>query len=237
MAVDTRTAARRRTAGRTTARSRIRVLTVLLIGAVVLVACGAPEFTYVTNSTDHTYLKVPTAWKLIDPKVLDNAIGLDPATTAAQRGLWLQAYDADTSPSPDHVLGSRADSPAVLIAVQDNTASKQGAVSLDGMRDFFYPVSDTARQMMAMSSTGSLTNFALMNDEVVTPGHGVRGVHDVYRYSINGGPPQVFDQTVYANDDASKLYLFYVRCSVECYQQQSTQIKSVVTSFTVRETP
>jgi hypothetical protein len=47
----------------------------------------------------------------------------------------------------------------------------------------------------------------------------------------------VFDQTVYVNDDASKLYMFFVRCSTECYEQRRQEIESVVSSFTVREGP
>jgi hypothetical protein len=43
------------------------------------------------------------------------------------------------------------------------------------------------------------------------------------------------DQTLYLNDDASKLYLFFVRCSTECYQQRQKEITNVVSSFTVLE--
>ena len=65
---------------------------------------------------------------------------------------------------------------------------------------------------------------------------GCAGCTSVYRYRIHGGPAQVFDQTVYVNDDASKLYMFYVRCSAECYEQRQQEIANVVSSFTVRET-
>ena len=75
-----------------------------------------------------------------------------------------------------------------------------------------------ARQQEAATNPASpFSGFALMTDEVLTPGDGLRGVHVVYRYRIAAGPPQVIDQTVYLNDDASKLYLFFVRCSTDCY--------------------
>jgi hypothetical protein len=63
----------------------------------------------------------------------------------------------------------------------------------------------------------------------------VRGVHTVFRYRVANGPLQVMDQTLYLNDDASKLYLFFVRCSTECYQQRQKEITNVVSSFTVLE--
>ena len=47
---------------------------------------------------------------------------------------------------------------------------------------------------------------------------------------------QMIDQTAYLNDDASKLYMFFVRCSTECYEQRKGEIDRAVSSFTVRET-
>ena len=77
----------------------------------------------------------------------------------------------------------------------------------------------------------------MLSDTVLTPGDGVRGVHTVFNYRTGTNPLQVMDQTVYINDDASKLYLFFVTCSTECYQQRQKEITSVVSSFTVREKP
>jgi hypothetical protein len=74
-----------------------------------------------------------------------------------------------------------------------------------------------------------------MQDEVLTPGHGLRGVHSVFRYRMGDGSLQMIDQTAYLNDDASKLYMFFVRCSTECYEQRKQEIGNVVSSFTVRE--
>src|SRR5690242_11436691 len=52
--------------------SRVTARALLLLSVAALVAlvagCGSPEYTYVTNSTDRTYLKVPTTWRQIDGK-------------------------------------------------------------------------------------------------------------------------------------------------------------------------
>lgn len=224
-----------------TVRARIRRvvhgLAVALVGALVLAACGAPAYTYVTNSAEHTYAKVPTSWAQIAPEVLAAAMGVDPSTTDEDRGFWVQGFDAADPPSPVHLLGTNADAPALLVAVQDVPAEQRGSVSLDKMRDFFNPITPSGRQMAELTSAVPLSDFALVTDETLTPGHGLRGVHSVYLYSIAGGPSQVFDQTLYTNDDSSKLYVFYVRCSVDCYKQREREIGMVVASFTVRETP
>jgi hypothetical protein len=207
----------------------------LLTVLMVLAGCAAPEYTYVTNSTDRTYLKIPTTWRPIDPKAIDAALGLDTTVKDSERGLWLVGYDADASPSPDHLFGATATAPATLVGVQDVPTTARGSYSLDKLRDLFYPVSPASQQQAAADPTSAVSDISVMSDEVLTPGKGVRGVHTVFSYRVAGGPPQVMDQTLYLNDDASKLYLFFVRCSTECYQQRQKEITSVVSSFTVKE--
>lgn len=206
----------------------------VLLAAALLAGCGAPRYTYVKNSADHMYVKIPASWHSIDQKDLDNAIGLDPAEDASSRGLWLQGYDAADTPSALHLFGSSAPEPAVLVSVQQVPQASRGGLSLDGLRDFFFPVSPTARQN---NQNPQLTGFGLLADDVLTPGDGVRGVHTVFRYRLGGGPPQMMDQTGYLNDDASKLYLLLVRCSTTCYKDRHGEIENVVSSFTIREKP
>lgn len=214
-----------------------RALLLLTVTAFLasLAGCGAPEYTYVTNSTDRTYVKLPTTWRPIDKKALDDAIGLDPSMTDEERGLWLEAYDADTAPSPLHLFGPSAPAPAAFVSVQQIPETVRGQFSLDKLRDLFYPVSPSAREAAELDPSSGLTDFALVSDEVLTPGKGLRGVHSVFRYRMGEGPLQMIDQTAYLNDDASKLYMFFVRCSTECYTQRQSEIGNVVSSFTVRE--
>jgi hypothetical protein len=210
---------------------------VLMMATLLLAGCAAPAYTYVTNSAEHTYLKVPSAWQPINQKELEGALGVDPGFPAADQGLWLAAYDAAATPSLSHLLGMQAEVPAVLVGVKDLPTSARGQVSLDNLRDFFFPVSPPGRQADAADPTSSRSGFQLFADEVLTPGKGVRGVHVVFRYSFAGGPPQMFDQTTYVNDDASKIYMFFVRCSTECYTKRQQEISTVVSSFTVQEKP
>lgn len=50
----------------------------VLLALALLAGCGAPRYTYVKNSADHMYVKIPASWHSIDQKDLDTAIGLDP---------------------------------------------------------------------------------------------------------------------------------------------------------------
>jgi hypothetical protein len=208
---------------------------VLAAAALLVAACGAPEYTYVTNSADRTYLRVPATWQQIDERSLQDALGIDPSIDLSESGFWLEGYDADAAPSATHLLGSHADAPVLFVGVQQVPAAARGQVSLDYMRDVFWPVSPSGQEKVAQNPASPFSGFAIMDDEVLTPGDGLRGVHSIYRFRIMDGPAQVFDQTVYANDDASKIYIFFVRCSAECYEQRQQEIDNVVSSFTVRE--
>jgi hypothetical protein len=219
-------------------RGTTRALLLLSVAALMaLVGCGAPEYTYVTNSTDRTYLKVPTTWRPIDEKAMDDAIGFDPTLSEEERGLWFEGYDADAAPSPVHLFGPSAAVPAAFVGVQQVPEAARGQFSLDRLRDLFYPVSPSAQEAASLDPTGGVSDFVLVTDEVLTPGNGLRGVHSVFRYRVGEGPMQMMDQTAYLNDDASKLYMFFVRCSTECYEQRQKEIGTVVSSFTVRESP
>jgi len=218
-------------------RSRGLPWAALGLSLLVLAGCGAPDYTYVTNSADRTYLKVPSSWQAIDSKSLFDALGYDTSQQGADTGFWLEGYDADAAPSASHLLGQQSEAPAVFVGVRDVPAGAQGQISLDLLRDLWRPVSDSARQQDAQNPASPFSGFSLVSDEVLTPGDGIRGVHTVYRYRIMGGPSQTFDQIVYTNDDFSKIYMFYVRCSSQCFDKRQSEINAVVSSFTVRETP
>jgi hypothetical protein len=219
-------------------RWRVRQVSAWLAPAMallVLAGCGAAQYTYVTNSEDRTYLRIPATWQQIDERSLQDALGIDPTVDPAAAGFWLQGYDADASPSAAHLVGPHAEAPALFVSVQQVPPAARGQVSLDYMRDVFYPVSPSGQEQLAQNPASPFTGFTVMDDEVLTPGDGLRGVHSVYKFRLMDGPVQVFDQIVYTNDDASKIYIFFVRCSAECYEQRQQEIGNVVSSFTVRE--
>jgi hypothetical protein len=214
-----------------------RELLLALLAAAALAACGAPQYHYVANSEDRTYVRVPASWSPIDARELGAVFGLDPTVEEAERGFWLEGYDADATPSAAHLVGPHTAAPVVFVGVRDVPQQARGQISLDVLRDLFRPVSPTARQRVAADPTSPFSGFTLISDEVLTPDEGLRGVRSVYGYRIQGGPTQVFDQTVYVNDDASKIYMFLARCSQQCYEERRQEIESVVSSFTVREGP
>ena len=67
----------------------------MLVAALVS-ACGAPAYTYVTNSDAHTYFKVPREWQKIDSKELVKAIS---GGATLPPSVWTVGYDASAKPA------------------------------------------------------------------------------------------------------------------------------------------
>lgn len=210
--------------------------------AVVLAgagACGAPEFTYVKNSGQKTYFKVPHDWHEIGTGSLDDALAgttPDSASAALRQQLWWSvAYDASADPSPIHLLTTGVtDEPIVYARVAKLTDTQQNAVSLDLLRNSFLPVTAAAREAAATSI--QLTGFELLHDEVLTPSSGLHGVRVIFHYELANGVVHTFDQTALVNNDGSTLYLLIIRCSSSCYRERSSELDTIATSFTVRST-
>jgi hypothetical protein len=111
-----------------------------------------------------------------------------------------------------------------------------GQVSLDNLRDLMLPVTADARAAAKAAST-SFSDFILVSDSELTPTSGLRGIHEVFQYRVDGGLLQTFDQTAYTNKEGSKVYLMLLRCSSTCYQARHAELESVTTSFTIQERP
>ncbi|MBW6435386.1 hypothetical protein KZ829_16740 [Actinoplanes hulinensis] len=208
------------------------------VAALTLFAgCGASEFTYVKNSGERTYFKVPHEWHEVGTKSLDDALtGLNSDSAAAglrQRLWWSVAYDASAYPSAEHLMTAGVTTEPILYArVAQTTEAQRDTISLDILRNFFLPVTQEARDSVAQ--TTSLTGFELLQDEVITPDNGLHGVHVVYNYDLGLGVLHTFDQTALVNNDGSKIYLLLIRCTTSCYAERSGELDTIATSFTVR---
>jgi hypothetical protein len=211
-------------------------LAAVIVGCAALNAasgCAAPDHTYVANSANRTYFKVPASWHEIDQKALQPA-ATGPSPTPVSSDEWVAAYDASNVPSPAHLVASDTPDPIVYVSVQPLSTEAGGQVSLDNLRDLVLPVTATARAA-ATSSSSTFRDFKLVSDSVLTPKSGLRGVHEVFQYRVEGGPLQTFDQTAYTNKEGSKVYVMLLRCSSTCYEARHPELESVTASFTIQE--
>jgi hypothetical protein len=211
-----------------------------LLGLVA--GCGSSKYEYVSNSSEHTYFRVPSSWQRLDDNELQRALVKgDPSSleeASAEAGKWVVAYDAANSPSLAHLkLDAVPEAPIVLAEVKKLTTDERGKVSLDTMRDTLFPVSkdgqEQAKQVLAQQ--GTQYKVEILTDQVLTPSGGVHGVRTAYNVKFGDLPLQSVDLLAYVSDDGATMYSLIVRCSTACYVSNFDEIDKAVKSFTVKD--
>jgi hypothetical protein len=226
---------------------RVSALALVLMGALLLGACGKPAYTYISNKDANTYFKVPSNWTQSD-----DTSGLD--LTFAHAVFNVQSKDSQAFETFKRVrwaveyksppdLKEQLDGPLAYGLVTPVLPTFQGDVSLDWLRDMLGdPVSLTSRTRLISAGVALPQGFELLDDEVLTPSPGRHGVRVVYNLFVatdqfGSGFVATYDLTALTNDDSSLLYVLLVGCSSECYRKNAVKINDVVTSFTVRSAP
>ena len=198
----------------------------LLLG-VTVTGCGAPQYTYVANSSESTYFKVPHGWHQISPSSLGKAMQQDLGGAAG----WSVAYEAGSDPTANDFLSFADSKPFVFAEIGSLTATESESLSYDALKDFLLPVTSTARQS---EPTGyPLTSFAQIRDQMLTPGDGVHGVRETFDYTLSGAA-DTFDEVALTNADQNTIYFLLLHCTTSCYNSDQTEINQVMSSFTVR---
>ena len=203
----------------------------LVVPGITVVGCAAPQFTYVKDSSANAYFKVPYHWHKISASSLSAQLKRTGFSTGA--GLWEAGYDADGVPSASHMFSDSAMRPFAFAFVEPLSLAASNAMSYNLLRDFMLPVTPPRRQELA-SRGFPLTRFQLLNDSVITPGSGVHGIREIFSYTYPDGSTDTFDQVALTNSNSTMVYLLLVHCLSSCYSKNSSQIDTVMKSFTVR---
>ncbi len=201
----------------------------LLLGVTVS-GCAAPRFTYVANTGQHTYFKVPSSWHKIGASALTAELQ---ATTGSSGGGWTVAYEAGHTPKAGDFLSFETGQPFVFAETGNLTSTASSGLSYNTLRDFFLPVTSTARSDAATQGF-PLTGFKQIRDEVLTPGKGVHGVRETYNYTYTGGVSDTFDEIALTNAEQTIVYLLVLHCTTDCYSRDQSEINDVMSSFTIR---
>ncbi|MEO3812769.1 hypothetical protein ABGB17_27525 [Sphaerisporangium sp. B11E5] len=231
---------------RTRVGSRLIAMAIAAVTVVTVTSagCGGPSFTYVMGSDGQSYFRVPATWRQVDQKALDREVfgDLDSATAQLRKKLsWTVGYDGYHVPSADHLYDAGdSDKPFVFAMVKNLTEAQRDGISLDGLRNAAglpVAVEDELRDQMEKTPGYPFKDFELLSDEVLPPKDGVRGVHVVFNFKVQGGPVQTFDQTAYLAADGTRVSVLLIRCSATCYRSEAEAIGGVAQSFKVKRLP
>jgi hypothetical protein len=200
----------------------------LLLGLTVS-GCGAPAYTYVANSSQNTYFKVPDGWHKISDDSLNQVLK---ELTGSSGAGWMVAYEAGAKPTANDFLSFNNSQPFVFAEVGTLTSAASEGLSYDSLEDIFgLPVSSAARQQAG--SNFPLTDFKSLRDQQLTPGQGVHGVRETFDYT-DGDTTDTFDEVALTNAVQTEVYLLVLHCTTTCYQNDQTEINDVMSSFTIR---
>ena len=199
-----------------------------LLFGVAVSGCAAPQYTYVANSSQHTYFKVPYDWH----KISDSSLSSELKAEAGGASGWTVAYQAGSKPTASDFLAFDTGQPFVFAEIGTLNSTASSALSYDGLRDFFLPVTSTARTTDTQQGF-PLTGFRQIRDQVLTPGQGVHGVRETFSYTYTGRT-DTFDEVALTNADQTVVFLLVLHCTASCYSSDQTQINDVMSSFTVR---
>ena len=198
----------------------------LLLG-VTVTGCAAPQYTYVANSSQSTYFKVPNGWH----KISGDALQKEEAQLQYPAGGWQVAYEAGGNPTATDFLGFGSDQPFVFAEIGTLTSAGSQSLSYNVLRDIFLPVTSTTRQSEPPGYP--LTGFKQIRDENLTPGLGVHGVRETFDYTLQGAS-DTFDEIALTNAEDTLVYFMVLHCTTSCYSTDQTAINDVMSSFTIR---
>ena len=191
-----------------------------------LTACGAPQYTYVTDSAAKAYFKVPYGWHPISQSALAQAL------KTKGTGVWVSAFGASAGQSTNDVFSFDVSQPFVFAEVGTLNSTASASLSYNGLEDIFLPVTSQARS--AEGGAFPVTNFQLLHQTTLTPGsHGVHGVRVTYDYTYQDGTADTFDQVALTNADQTQVYLLMVHCTTSCFSYNQKAIDDIMSSFTV----
>lgn len=202
---------------------------VLLLG-LGLTSCIAPSFTYISDSGNNTYFKVPYGWRQISHT--DLCAQLKSATSDTCSTVWLTAYEAG-KPSAHDFGSSTLGKPFVFAEIGPYSSQTGTPLTDDTLRDFYLPVTAAARQAYQAATGQQLIGFKLLRDATLKLTGGVHGVRETFDYA-SANASDTFDEVVLANAAGTTVYAMLLHCTATCYSHDKSAINDVMSSFTVR---
>jgi hypothetical protein len=214
-------------------RIGVRRAAVLVAAAGLLAACGDTSFTYMKNSDDQTYLRLPRSWD-----VLQTDQEADPQADVPLP--WQRSFDAAGAASLDNIMTYAPTDVVGRLTVFYVTAAAVDQLSAEDIRT---AVSPLQADPLTLSEEANAAKGKLRGFTVESRDGGLHGSRVVYDLVSDDGTVATFDQTTlidpkpYANPKSGgsmyKVYALSVHCQVDCYDRAKDDIDDVISSWTV----
>ena len=205
-------------------------IVVALLALLMLSAC-TPSKQYDGSKSEGAFFAVPNGWTKISQSKLDSEEGKD-ATDAALERLSLVTFQVGYTKrakieARDVFMLKPTEEPVMYVRFRELLPEERNAISLNTLRNLIFPITEVLD-----GTINNDRNFEIFDDQEVVE-KGARGVNLLYSFDYEGVNTTVNQIALYSNDQ-SKIYLFVIRCSTECYDKNLDEIDEIVKSITVR---
>jgi hypothetical protein len=202
------------------------VLSLTLVGALSLAACGRSDYEYVSNRSERVYFKIPRNWSVFDAKAL---LDKEPA------GGWVRGFAAAGDAKPEQVFSIDSPFPRGYAYVLPLSDAARDTLSFATLRstNFGTDAQGNAVDPLAYVAANPDGGLTIETYEELNRDH-VRGIHIRLRLD-DGGVTEVVDQTVMVDSRTSRTYLLTLGCRLTCWQAHEKEMKEVIASWTVKD--
>jgi len=198
-----------------------------LLLTVSLAGCAAPQYADVSDADAGIHFQIPHGWRQIDALALARELK---TATGGSSGAWIVAYEAGQKLKAADLLSFAPTQPFVFAEAGALNSTASRTLSNATLRDFFLPVTSSARQQAATAGF-PLTGFRQIRDRLLALGQGVHGVRETYDYT-DAGQADTFDVDTLTNADHNFVFILVVHCTTTCYNSNQAEIEHMMTSVT-----
>jgi hypothetical protein len=202
--------------------------------------------------------RIPTSWTVFDEMTLT---GVDPGSPqgAVDPIVWLTAFDGNPAPKTEHVLDLTADYPYGLAIVYELQGRVRENLDISSMRNLMFPLDGFTNpgdfqvhsyndslvlyggglRGIAMDFSFRLSALPAAERELSITMPGISPFFGSEAPQTSPGTSQLmsdfvrFQQVVYTDPGANRVFVMLVGCSAECFRHNKPAIDATVNSWRV----
>jgi hypothetical protein len=200
-----------------------------VLALLTLAGCGGAKFSYVDNSAEDTYIRVPNEWEVFTVE----GGGVRPeAFPDTVESVWHVAFDASEKPSLENTAAldalppSSVDQPVGQLQIFDVQGSFNQELSLTTART-------TALGLDPLGVPDDIKDLVEIVSYTPLAQDGMQGSRVVYNLHNEGEPWQTVDATTLFDQSRNRFYVLRIGCTSECFRENQDDISEIATSWKV----
>ncbi len=152
-----------------------------LLASALVSGCSPAQYTYVSDSGNSTYYKVPHYWGQVSSTDLCHQLESYSQTSTCP-AYWTSAYEGQRPAAASGFLDFDLNKPFIYAQVTPYSSTSATALTDQTLEDAFLPVSESSRETESAEGF-PLTGFKSLLDEPVSLNGGYHGVREVFDYT------------------------------------------------------